>query len=86
MTKTEVLELEIRLKSAYPNFKKLTMDEIKHWHEQLKDYPLQAAIENLEYHKKYERAMMTLADLLRYGPETNEDLKKLFVNYRGRNE
>lgn len=83
MTKHEVLELEAMIMKTYPKFKQLTKDQLVYWHEQLKDYPLQAAKENLEYHKKFERTQITLSDLLRYGPETNEDLKKLFINYKG---
>ena len=84
MTSNELEKLMSNILAAYPHYKLPDKDGIKYWFRQLKNYPLQACIESLDYHVKYEKYPPTLIDFVKYGPETNEDLKKLFVNYKSK--
>lgn len=86
MKRTEIIKLQDSISAAYPNRKRPTAAELDYWYEQLKNYPLQACLEQLDYHIKWEKYPPTLVDFVKAGPENNEDLKKLFVNNRGQNE
>lgn len=80
----EIITLQQRIDAAYPNRPKPTKDELSIWHELLSDYPLAACLEHLEYNLKWEKYPPTLKDFIKAGPETNDDLKRKFRNWRDR--
>ena len=82
MMKNEIVKLTSSILAAYPNSKKYTPHELDTWFQQLKGFPLQACLEHLIYHIRWEKYPPTLVDFVKAGPATDDDLKRLFKNWR----